>query len=125
VERLLQYVVKGMLMELKKYQVQGDKPYPHMGTLVKARLRKRGITNAVLARKLDITPIGVTRYFGRASLQAGILWKISLIADYNLFAELGMLLPVPFQYTVHEQSIKALEAQCIEKDNRIADLEKE
>jgi hypothetical protein len=36
-----------------------------------------------------------------------------------------MLLPVPFQYTVHEQSIKALEAQCIEKDNRIADLEKE
>lgn len=112
-------------MELKKYQIQGDKPYPHMGKMVKAIAQSRGITNAVLARKLDITPIGVTRYYGRASLQAGILWKISLIAGHNVFAELGMLLPVPFVFKIHEQNIKALQEQCAEKDKRIADLEKE
>lgn len=112
-------------MELKKYQIQGEKPYPHMGALVKARVRQKGISNAVLARKLDVTPIGVTRYFGRSSLQAGILWKISLISGYNLFAELGKTLPVPYEYKEHQQAIIALEEQCAEKDKHIAELEKE
>ena len=112
-------------MEVRKYQIQGDKPYPHMGELVRKRLRQKGVSNAILARKLNITPIGVTRYFGRSSLQAGILWNISVAIGYNLFAEMGMGLPVPYKYTGHEEAIIILKEQCTEKDKRIEDLEKE
>lgn len=112
-------------MELRKYQIQGEKPYPHMGTLVKTRVRQKGISNAVLARKLNVTPIGITRYFDRGSLQAGILWNISVAIGYNLFAEMGMALPVPYKYAGHEEAIIILKEQCIEKDKRIEDLEKE
>ncbi|MFA6059630.1 MAG: hypothetical protein WC756_15595 [Taibaiella sp.] len=112
-------------MQPRKYQIQSDKPYPHMGELVRMRLRQKGVSNAILARKLNITPIGVTRYFGRGSLQAGILWNISVAIGYNLFAEMGMSLPVPYKYAGHEEAIIILKEQCTEKDKRIAELEKE
>lgn len=79
----------------RKYLLQGEHPYPHMGKLLAQTLRKKNWAKTDLCRALDVSDTGVTAYCKQPSLQAGILWKAGLALKYNFFAELAALFPHP------------------------------
>lgn len=70
--------------------------FPHNGKLVENYVLKNGINRAELARKMNMATTSVYNYAGSASLQLGILWKISVAIKHNFIAELGEMMPVEF-----------------------------
>jgi transcriptional regulator with XRE-family HTH domain len=95
---------------------------PHIGKLIGKLLKDQSITNASLAKKLGLkSPKSITEYLRRPSLQADIIWKISEVLHRNIFREfaneMDIQMPPHNSYTTDQK--------LIEKDNRIAELEKE
>ena len=93
------YILKGTIHPSvwnteKKYQIQGKDPYPNMGKMLKKYLKDHNITQASLARKLDISPNSILSYFAQESLQAGLLWKISSELHHNFLAEIAAQHPL-------------------------------
>jgi hypothetical protein len=80
----------------KKYKVQGDVAYPHIGSYLAQHFAKDGINRNELARQMGVANSTTTSYMKRQSLQFGILWKISLALKYNFIADLGSRLPIEF-----------------------------
>lgn len=117
-----------MIDDSKKYKIQPEaNPYPHMGALLRQHIREKKVTHASLSRRIGIANTGLSRYLRQPSLQAGILWKIGLAISHNFFAELGHAFPVPdeAQAAAQQAADALIKAQLDEKDQRIADLEKE
>lgn len=101
-----------MIDSRKKYQLQASVAYPHVGKLVEKYLNENMSNRTYVARQLGVTPSSVKRYFDSASLQLGILWKLSLITNHNFVTELGAQLPI--DYTTPKEAelqnqIKALQ----------------
>lgn len=118
------------MREPRKYLQQPEaNPYPHMGHLLGKRIREKKIVRAALARKIGVADTGVTRYLAQPSLQMAIIWKVGLAMGHNFFAELSDAFPVQVPdeaLAATQQAADALiKAQLAEKDQRIADLEKE
>jgi plasmid maintenance system antidote protein VapI len=58
---------------------------PHIGNLLGSILQEKRITKAELARMLDSSTPSVNSYLKAASLQARIVWKLSIVLDYDFF----------------------------------------
>jgi plasmid maintenance system antidote protein VapI len=103
-----------MIDNRKKYQLQASVPYPHVGELVESYLYKHMSNHTYVAKQLGVAPSTVARYFENASLQLGILWKLSLITNHNFILEIGSQLPIDYPTPA------AIQAQ-----NQLADKQKE
>lgn len=90
----------------KKYQIQGKDPYPNMGEMLEKYMKERNISQASLARKINISPNGILSYFSQESLQAGALWKISTALDYNFLAEIAAQHPIGVPPTPRELELE-------------------
>lgn len=92
----------------KKYQIQGKDPYPHMGELLKKYMKEHNISQASLARKINISPNGILNYFEQESLQAGAFWKISTALNHNFLAEIAAQHPMGVPPTARELELEEL-----------------
>ena len=94
----------------QKY-LEPSQPYPHIGQMMAKRMAEARISQADVARRLNINPSAVARYAGQESVQVGIVWKMGLALGHNFFAELSDAFP--------------LQPPTTEVEARIAELEKE
>lgn len=106
----------------KKYQLQASVAYPHVGKLVENYLNKHMSNRAFVARQMGVASPTVRRYLENASLQFGIIWKLSLITNYNFVAELGAKLPIDYTTPKEEElqnQIKTLQEQIVSLQKEI------
>ena len=75
----------------------GEKPYelPHMGRMVEAALRLRGIGHQELAHLAGISRQYAWLLQGKASIPLPMLARISVAIGVNLVAEVAAVLPIP------------------------------
>lgn len=103
-------------MASRMYQTQNE--MPHVGNIVLQQVKRLELSKNALAKKIDISPISISRYVQQPSLHAYILFNISKSLQVNLFdiiAQSPQLNDVPKINTSTEQQLL----------QRIADLEKE
>lgn len=111
-------------MEYLKYKIQGEHPYPHIGKLVRLKVKERRITYADMARRMGINPSVFQEYMKQESIQLGVLWKIGIALEYNFLVDLMENLPEHilnssksvFQLTIEKQ---ASEIENLKKDIEI------
>jgi transcriptional regulator with XRE-family HTH domain len=84
---------------------------PHAGNLLYKIMLEKRVSQAALARGLNVSDTGVLRYLQQPSLHAAILWKEGKILNHNFFEELSALHPV--------------KKSNAEKEQELADLKKE
>ena len=98
---------------------------PHMGALLKRRIKEHGFTDVAVAKGIGRASTTVNAYYNYESVQAKTLWEISNVINYNILAELGELNGVPYKHAALETTIEDLQTQLVQRDLRIVDLEKE
>lgn len=108
-------------MSLRKYQEKSQNPYPHIGAMVKSVMVNKRISQAELARRMDISSSSLARYFNHSSLQFGILWNLSIALEYDFLTKLANLYPK--NIPLNQESKLVIDLQ--EKQRRLEDLEKE
>lgn len=59
----------------------------HIGTIIKAKLKERGMSLSEFGRRLNTTRGNVYFIFSRASIQTATLIEVSKILDYDFFRE--------------------------------------
>lgn len=59
----------------------------HIGMLIKARVKKKGMTIMQFAQSIHKDRSGVYRIFNSPNIDTDLLIRISNILDYNFFAE--------------------------------------
>jgi transcriptional regulator with XRE-family HTH domain len=108
-----------MIDRRKKYKITTPNGCPHCGQLLHNYLIDNHISQAFVAKQLGVTPSTVRAYYKNASIQIGILWKISQILNYNFIAALAEKIPIPFE----TQATIALKNQLSENETNIKKLE--
>lgn len=103
----------------KKYLQKRDDDHPHLGNFVHWFIKKQGVTKTFVAKQLDVNPLSLPRYFKHSSLQFSIIWRISKAINYNMVADLGQRLKIPFE----TEAEKELRAQLAEKEEVIKKME--
>jgi transcriptional regulator with XRE-family HTH domain len=108
-----------MIDRRKKYKITTSNGHPHCGELLRNYLIDNKTSQAFVATQLGVRPSTVNSYFNNASLQIGILWKISQILNYNFIAALAEKIPIPFE----TQATIGLKKQLYENETNIQKLE--
>lgn len=88
----------------------------HFGNILKAYIKSRKITKAVLARKINRDDSTILYYQKTASLQLAIVLQLSHAVKHNFFADIAAMLPATYKSSVLPET---------DKDERIAQLEQE
>lgn len=81
------------MVKSRKYLDKMEYPHPHLGNLVAKVLKKQRISQAEVARRMDISPSTLGSYLRQQSIQFGILWKISIALKYDFLSELKAYYP--------------------------------
>ncbi|MCY0976426.1 helix-turn-helix transcriptional regulator [Chryseobacterium wangxinyae] len=107
-------------MSLRKYQEKSNSPHPHIGEMVRKVMVKRGVSQAELARKMNVTSSSMAQYLQNSSLQFGILWNLGIALEHDFLTEL--LNYYPATISLNEKS--KLVSELRDKTMTITDLEK-
>ncbi len=62
----------------------------HIGRHIQATLRKNNMTVTRFAEKLNCTRPNVYKIFAKHNIDIELLWRISQVLEYNLFADLSV-----------------------------------
>lgn len=108
-------------MSLRKYQEKKEHPHPHIGALVKKVMIAKSVSQAELARRMELKPTSIAIYLKRSSLQFGILWDLGIALKHDFLLEIANSYPSGF--ALNEKSTVLQELN--EKTLKIIDLEKE
>jgi len=108
-------------MSLRKYQEKSSAPHPHLGALVRKVMYSKAISQAELARRMQVRPSSLAKYFQNASLQFGILWNLGIALEHDFLTELSNYYPVNISFNEKSKLVTELK----EKTEKISDLEKE
>ncbi len=109
------------MMSIKKNQKKNTPSFPHIGEWVKKVIADKKMTQADVARKMQITPTSLANYFKQPSLQFRILWDLGLALEYDFLTELTNYYPSTFTFNNKSKIITELS----EKTQLISDLQKE
>lgn len=99
----------------RKHLLKSENSYPDIGNFVHWHIMQQQVKKKEVAASLGVIGTTVNGYFKSRSLQTGIVWKISEAIGYNLLADLGQRLGIPFE----TETEKALKLQIAEKDEEI------
>lgn len=94
-----------MINRTKKYKVPQGVEAPHFGTLFIDYIKKNRVNRAALARTIGIAKGGMNNYPKRASVQMGIIWKLSIALQHNFLAQIAEQMPIDFE-TKKEVALK-------------------
>jgi len=103
----------------KRYLKKREDDHPNLGNFVHWFIKKEGVKKIIVAQQLDVSPTTLNKYFKMSSLQFSILWRISRIINYNMVADLGQRLGIPFETEAEKQ----LKVQLAEKEELIKKME--
>lgn len=95
--------------------------FPHMGTYIQNKIKSQNITNAELARRMNIHQSTINGYFTQHTLQTKTIFKLSQALGFNLFTDIIQWLPEQVQLvnkTAYQETITAQQQQ-------IEDLQKQ
>ena len=70
---------------LKELQENAECEMPHIGALIKARVREMGMTNVEFARRINCHRTNVNKIFSQESIDTRKLQKICGVLQYNFF----------------------------------------
>ncbi len=107
-----------MIDRRKKYKITTPNGYPHCRQLLHNYLIYNKISQSFVATQLGVRPSTVSSYFNNASLQIGILWKISQILNYNFIAALAEKIHITFE----TEATIALKKQLTKNETNIKKL---
>ncbi len=96
-------------------------PHPHIGNMIEQVLKQKGITNAALARKLNISSSNIKIYLNNNTLQFSTLWNISIALNYDFLGEIMNSYPSEFPFNPNGNLWKSFDS----KKNETEDLQKE
>ncbi len=108
-------------MVSRKYLEKSKNPHPHIGHMILKFLFEKKITQADLARRLNVSPSTMASYFRQPSIQFGILWNIGIALDHDFLTELTNYYPSDFIFNAKSKLVEELR----NKTQQLADLEKE
>jgi len=81
----------------------------------------KGVSQAELARRMQVTSSSLAQYFQNSSLQFGILWNLGIALEHDFLTELINYYPVNISFNEKSKLVSELK----EKTEKITDLEKE
>ena len=96
-------------------------PHPHIGNMIHQFLKQNGISNAALARKLNISSSNIKIYLEKNTLQFSTLWNISIALDYDFLGEIMNNYPDEIRLNPNGMLLKELN----ENKSEVTDLQKE
>lgn len=105
----------------RRYLEKSKNPHPHIGQMVLKVMRDKKISQAALARRLNVSPSTLSSYFKQSSIQFGVLWNLGVALDHDFLTELTNYYPSDIVFNHQSKLIEEL----THKTNQIADLEKE
>jgi transcriptional regulator with XRE-family HTH domain len=108
-------------MKGRQYLQKTEHPHPHIGAWVKRVLENQKMSQAELARRIQVSPNTLINYFKQPSIQFGILWNIGVALNYDFFTELVNFYPSKIQLNGNSRLVAELD----EKTTLITDLQKE
>lgn len=87
------------------YLKQGVHPYPHIGNLIRKKLKELNISSSEAARRLGVNPTNMHAYYKNPSIQFGIIWKLSMAVNYDFFSDIIAYYPTNFPVKVDEKVV--------------------
>ena len=84
-------------------------------------MNSKRISQAELARKMQISSSSMSALFTRPSMQFGILWNIGIALEYDFLTEIANNYPATIPRNEKSKIVSALNA----KEKEVEDLEKE
>ncbi len=87
------------------YLKQGDHPYPHIGNLIRKKLKELNISSSEAARRLGVNSTNMHAYYKNPSIQFGIIWKLSIAVNYDFFSDIIAHYPTDFPVKVDEKVV--------------------
>ena len=85
------------------YLNPGAQPYPHIGQFIRAKLRELHVSSPEAARRLGVSTSAVHAYYKQPSLQFGIIWKLSIVLNYDFLSDLISTYPPDFPVKTNEK----------------------
>lgn len=108
-------------MSLRKYEEKSTSPHPHIGAMVRKVMINKAVSQAELARRMQISSSSLAQYFQNSSLQFGILWNLGIALEHDFLTELSNYYPANISFNEKSKLVSELK----EKTDKITDLEKE
>lgn len=102
-------------------QKEGDGKMPHLGNMVKRKLKEKRVRTAEVARKMGVKQQSMSGYLQNESFQFRILWDIGMALEYNFFADLMAHLPKK----VLDSAKSGFQETILAQAEEIKDLKKE
>lgn len=119
---LLYLLLKNQIIEKDVIlREETDGKCPHIGNLLKRKMKKKRVSNAEIARKMGIRSQSMSGYLNNQSVQFRILWDFGIAMDYNFLADLMADLPEKVLNSAPSKFQDVILAQAEE----IRDLKKE
>lgn len=107
------------LNERGKRAYHRDMTIPHIGSFIKLLLDEKEFSGSKVAAAMGVTPSAVYFYFKKKSLQAGVLWKMSKVLNYNIFAKLAERIDIPYETKKEkelQQKIEQMQRELQDKE---------
>lgn len=64
----------------------------HLGNLLSEKIKDQRLTKSAVARKINRPPSAIKPLLNRPSMQAYLLWELSIALEYDFFAHLSQAL---------------------------------
>lgn len=95
-----------MVLVTHSYLNRGKHPYPHIGTLIRKKLVELHISTTEAAKRLGVSTPTVHAYYKQPSLQLGIIWKLSIAANYDFLSDIITHFPEHFPVKVDDRLVE-------------------
>lgn len=64
-------------------------PIPHIGRLIKAEVKRQGMTTVYLSEQLGCSRMNIYKMYRRAWITTDMLYKVSAALHHNFFSDLS------------------------------------
>lgn len=64
-------------------------PIPHIGRLIKAEVKRQGMTTVYLSERLGCSRMNVYKMYRRAWITTDMLCSVSLVLNHNFFEDIN------------------------------------
>lgn len=90
----------------RTYLKQGIHPYPHIGNLIRQKLKELNISSTEAAHRLGVNSTNMHAYYKNPSIQFGIIWKLSIAVNYDFLSDIMAHYPENFPKKVDTKMVE-------------------
>ena len=108
----------------QKYIENTERPAPHTGEMLKALYKKRRISKAALARKINRRASTLASFAKNHTIQTAVLWELSHALKHNFFADIAAQLPAEYATNVEANTTNTDRITQLERQVELLEAEK-